>query len=36
MNRFPGTMTLPFILAAAIILALILLPTAKRMGAQNT
>ena len=34
--EFPGTMTLPFVLVAAILLLLILLPTAKRMGAGKT
>ncbi|HRQ41331.1 MAG TPA: hypothetical protein PLD25_25715 [Chloroflexota bacterium] len=34
--NFSGAMTLSFILVASIILALILLPTAKRMGTQNT
>jgi BASS family bile acid:Na+ symporter len=32
-QNFPGTMTLPFVLVAAILLLLILLPTAKRLGA---
>lgn len=32
--NFPGTMTLPFVLVAAILALLILLPTAKRMGAR--
>lgn len=35
-QNFPGTMTLPFVLVAAILLLLILLPTAKRMGAGKT
>jgi BASS family bile acid:Na+ symporter len=30
--NFPGTMTLPFVLVASIVLPLILLPTARRMG----
>jgi predicted Na+-dependent transporter len=34
-QNFAGTMTLPFVLVAAILLLLILLPTAKRMGARN-
>jgi predicted Na+-dependent transporter len=33
--NFPGTMTLPFVLVAAILLLLVLLPTAKRMGARS-
>ncbi|MFN8378238.1 MAG: bile acid:sodium symporter [Anaerolineae bacterium] len=32
--NFPGTMTLPFVLVAAILLLLVLLPTAKRLGAR--
>jgi len=32
--NFPGTMTLPFVLVAAILMLLILLPTAKRLGAR--
>ena len=32
-QNFSGTMTLPFVLVAAILLLLILLPTARRMGA---
>jgi len=35
-QNFAGTMTLPFVLVAAILLLLILLPTAKRMGARST
>ena len=34
--NFSGTMTLPFILVASVILPLILLPTARRLGAQVT
>lgn len=34
-QNFAGTTTLPFVLVAAILLLLILLPTAKRMGARN-
>jgi predicted Na+-dependent transporter len=34
-QNFAGTMTLPFVLVAAILLLLILLPTAKRMGARS-
>ena len=33
--NFPGTTTLPFVLVASIILPLILLPTAKRMGKRS-
>lgn len=33
-QNFSGTMTLPFVLVAAILLLLILLPTAKRLGAR--
>jgi predicted Na+-dependent transporter len=33
--NFPGTMTLPFVLVASIILPLILIPTAKRLGRRN-
>jgi len=33
--NFPGTTTLPFVLVASIILPLILLPTAKRMGRRR-
>lgn len=33
-QNFSGTMTLPFILVAAILMLLILLPTAKRLGAR--
>lgn len=34
-QNFAGTITLPFVLVAAILLLLILLPTAKRLGAQS-
>ncbi|MBL8147855.1 MAG: bile acid:sodium symporter [Anaerolineae bacterium] len=34
-QNFSGTMTLPFVLVAAIVMLLILLPTAKRLGARN-
>jgi BASS family bile acid:Na+ symporter len=34
--NFSGTMTLPFVLVASVVLALILLPTARRMGARVT
>ena len=34
-QNFAGTATLPFVLVAAILLLLILLPTAKRMGARS-
>ena len=34
--NFSGTMTLPFILVASVILPLILLPTARRLGARVT
>lgn len=34
-QNFSGTMTLPFVLVAAILLLLVLLPTAKRMGARS-
>lgn len=34
-QNFAGTQTLPFVLVAAILLLLILLPTARRMGAQQ-
>ena len=34
-QNFAGTMTLPFVLVAAIMLLLVLLPTAKRMGARS-
>jgi BASS family bile acid:Na+ symporter len=34
-QNFAGTMTLPFVLVAAILLLLVLLPTAKRMGVRN-
>lgn len=34
-QNFPGTTTLPFVLVAAILLLLILLPTARRMGARR-
>ena len=34
-QNFAGTMTLPFVLVAAILLLLVLLPTAKRMGARS-
>ena len=33
-QNFPGTNTLPFVLVSAILLLLILLPTAKRLGAR--
>ena len=33
-QNFPGSMTLPFVLVGAILLLLILLPTAKRLGAR--
>jgi BASS family bile acid:Na+ symporter len=33
--NFPGTMTLPFVLVASIILPLILIPTAKRLGGRS-
>jgi BASS family bile acid:Na+ symporter len=33
-QNFSGTMTLPFVLVGAILLLLILLPTAKRLGAR--
>ena len=33
-QNFSGTMTLPFVLVAAVLLLLILLPTAKRLGAR--
>ena len=33
--NFPGTATLPFVLVASIILPLILLPTAKRLGRRK-
>jgi BASS family bile acid:Na+ symporter len=33
--NFPGTMTLPFVLVASIVLPLILIPTARRLGKQN-
>jgi predicted Na+-dependent transporter len=35
-QNFAGTMTLPFVLVAAILLLLILLPTAKRLGARSS
>ena len=34
-QNFAGSATLPFVLVGAILLLLILLPTAKRMGAQQ-
>src|SRR5512139_824053 len=34
-QNFSGTMTLPFVLVAAILLLLVLLPTAKRMGVRS-
>jgi BASS family bile acid:Na+ symporter len=34
-QNFSGTMTLPFVLVAAILLLLVLLPTARRLGARN-
>jgi BASS family bile acid:Na+ symporter len=34
-QNFAGTMTLPFVLVAAILLLLVLLPTAKRMGFRS-
>jgi hypothetical protein len=34
--NFSGTMTLPFILVASVVLPLILLPTARRLGARVT
>jgi BASS family bile acid:Na+ symporter len=34
-QNFAGTMTLPFVLVAAILLLLVLLPTAKRMGVHS-
>ena len=34
-QNFSGTLTLPFVLVAAILLLLVLLPTAKRMGARG-
>jgi hypothetical protein len=33
-QNFPGTDTLPFVLVGAVLLLLILLPTAKRIGAR--
>jgi BASS family bile acid:Na+ symporter len=33
--NFPGTMTLPFVLVASIVLPLILIPTAKRLGRRS-
>jgi predicted Na+-dependent transporter len=33
--NFPGTMTLPFVLVASIILPLILIPTARRLGGRS-
>jgi hypothetical protein len=33
-QNFSSTMTLPFVLVGAILLLLILLPTAKRLGAR--
>jgi hypothetical protein len=35
-QNFAGTMTLPFVLVGAILLLLILLPTARRMGARES
>jgi hypothetical protein len=34
--NFPGTMTLPFVLVASIVLPLILIPTAKRLGGRGS
>ncbi len=34
-QNFPGTNTLPYVLVAAIVLLLVLLPTAKRFGARS-
>lgn len=34
-QNFPGTSTLPFVLVAALLLLLVLLPTAKRFGARQ-
>ena len=34
-QNFAGTMTLPFVLVAAVLLLLVLLPTAKRMGLRS-
>jgi BASS family bile acid:Na+ symporter len=34
-QNFSGTMTLPYVLMAAILLLLILMPTAKRLGART-
>ena len=33
--NFPGTMTLPYVLVASIVLPLILIPTAKRFGRRS-
>lgn len=33
--NFPGTMTLPFMLVASIVLPLILIPTARWLGKRN-
>jgi len=33
--NFPGTMTLPYVLVASIVLPLILIPTAKRLGGRS-
>ena len=33
--NFPGTMTLPYVLVASIVLPLILIPTAKRLGGRD-
>ena len=35
-QNFAGTMTLPFVLVAAVLLLLVLLPTAKRMGMRSS
>jgi len=32
--NFPGTMTLPYVLVASIVLPLVLIPTAKRLGGR--
>ena len=33
--NFPGTMTLPYVLVASIVLPLILIPTARRLGGRR-
>jgi hypothetical protein len=33
--NFPGTMTLPYVLVASIVLPLILIPVARRLGARS-